>query len=371
MWRVAVECCHKDEAAGRQKHWENECYENIEEISKDQIVAISKQKYRLKLNDAIKAVGTNKDVNLEFHPKRYNFQQFIIEMNEEKPFVIGKLEIIQQSLRPGTAGVDEKSNFEQLLKSFEFKLIWKVTSAVSSSDFLNDNYMKELMSQLEDDWFPVIVLMGISFPEVEKALNTQGDLWDALIALTLNWRDKNKGHEHLGVPVIVSAAAKGGAFALSTKLRADLKKWGDKQKNHDDVFYKWLKKAYVDNNLFNPGDYPCPMTDSYLAIISTNLEPSFETAQTLQLTKEEHKEIISVKTYKNDRLKVMKMLIIFREKSPSLIEGLDKLIQALEVLKKPRQKKWAIMCARAWVKQTANTMDPFRTQVEALMKKLN
>ncbi|KAK3580166.1 hypothetical protein CHS0354_030281 [Potamilus streckersoni] len=388
-WSVTVECCHADKVEERQKHWENESYEKQEEKSEDQIVALSKQKYRVKLNDAIKVVGTSEEVNLEFHPKRYNFQQFLIEMNEEKPFVTGKLEIIQLPLRPGSAGEDEKLGEEILLKSFEFKLHRIVVQIISdhpidrmsksdeptdpkdSSEFLNDNYMKELMSQVEDDWFPVIILMGISFTEVEQVLTTQGDLWDSLISMILSWRNKSKAQEHLGVPVIVSALAKGGAFALSRTFCGDLKKWHDKQENHDDDFCKWLKKAYADCNLLNPGDYPCPMSDSYLAIVSTQLEPSFEMAQALHLTKEEHSLVFEDQAYISNRLKAMKLLVMFRMKSPSLIKGLEDLIQALEVLKKPRPKKWAMMCARAWVKRTADPKDPFRTQVDELMKKLN
>ncbi|KAL3851694.1 hypothetical protein ACJMK2_015421, partial [Sinanodonta woodiana] len=363
-WNVVVECCHEDKAEERQKHWENESYEKQEDKSQDQIVALSKQKYRVKPNDAINVVGTNEEVNLEFHPKRFNCQQFIIEMNEEKPFVTGKLEIIQLPLRPGSAGEEENSGEEILLKNFEFKLHRIVVqmndihqtdgiskhdeqTEVDSSEFLNNNYMKELMSQVEDDWFPVIILMGISFSEVEQVLTTQGDLWDSLISMILSWRDKNKSQEHLGVPVIVSALAKGGAFALSRTFCGDLKKWHDKQETHDDDFCKWLKKAYANCNLLNPGDYPSPMSDSYLAIISTQLEPSTEMSQALHLTNEEHSSVVEDKAYISNRLKAMKLLVTFRMKSSSLIKGLENLIRALDTLKKIRPKKWAVMCARA------------------------
>ncbi|KAK3580168.1 hypothetical protein CHS0354_030283 [Potamilus streckersoni] len=400
-WKLAIECCQEDKASDRQKYWENETYKKQGGELKDQIVALPKEKYQVKLIDAIKVVGASEDVILEFHPKRNNFQRLIIQMKEEKSFVKGKLDIIQLPSRPGMDGGYDKPDIEKLLTSLEFELdkiavppipgldmnpkektvydtnpqgftpTEKITPIFSStSDFLNDNQIKQLMAKLADEWFPVLILMGISFSELENVLTTQGDLRNKLVSLALNWRDKSKGQEHLGVPDIVSALAKGGAFALSRSFCADLKKWHDNQMNQDDVFYKWLEKAYSDNNLLNPGDYNCPMSDSYLAIISTHLEPSFETASALHLTKEEHTEVLADKAFINNRLKVMKLLVIFRKKSPSLIKGLENLILALEMLNKPRPKKWAIMCASAWVKRTANPKDPFRTQVDELMKKL-
>ncbi|KAK3580167.1 hypothetical protein CHS0354_030282 [Potamilus streckersoni] len=378
-WNMIVECCHEDRAKERQKHWENDRYEKREEKSQDQIVALSKQKYRVQLNNAIKVVGIDKDVNLEFHPKRDNFKQFVCEMNEEQPFVNVKLEIIQLPLRPGTAKEDDKPDVEKLLTSFAFKLkrIAPVENTnvkfQSTSAFLDDNCIKKLMLQLEEEdvWFPVIILMGISFSEIEEGLTTQGRLSNMLISLVLHWRDRSKELEHLGVPLIVSALAKGGAFALSRAFCGDLKNWYAKQTIHDDMFCKWLKKAYTDSNLLNPGDYHCPMSDSYLAIISTHLEPSLKMASALQLTNEEYMEVDSNKAYVNDRLKAMKLLVIFRMKSPSLIKGLESLIRALEALDKLQPKKWAMMCAKAWVKRTADPTDPFRTQVDELMKTLN
>ncbi|KAL3851700.1 hypothetical protein ACJMK2_015427 [Sinanodonta woodiana] len=401
-WKLAIECCHEANAAERQKYWENESYKKQGGKLNDQIVAVSKEKYQVKLVDAIKVVGTSDDEILEFHPKRNNFQQFIIQMKEEKSFVKGKLDIYQLSSTPVTDGGYVKPDIEKLLTSLEFELDRIVLPPIpgldpnpkesilnvkndqgftptakeapkfsSTSDFLNDNQMKQLISKLADEWFPVLILMGVSFSELENALTTQGDLRNKLVSLALNWRDKNKGKEHLGVPDIVSALAKGGAFALSRSFCADLKKWHDNQTHRDDVFYKWLEKAYSDNNLLNPGDYNCPMSDSYLAIISTHLEPSIETASALRLTKEEHTEVVADKAYTNNRLKVMKLLVVFRKKSPSLIKALENLIMALEVLNKPRPKKWATMCASAWVKRTADPKDAFRSQVDELMKKFS
>ncbi|KAL3851696.1 hypothetical protein ACJMK2_015423 [Sinanodonta woodiana] len=308
-WNVVVECCHEDKAEERQKHWENESYEKQEEKSQDQIVALSKQRYRVKPNDAINVVGTH-DVILEFHAKRDNFKQFIIEMNEEIPFVTGKLKIIQLSSRHGTVMED----VEKLLTNFTFKLemIESADGVDPPSEFLDDNCMKKLMSKLEDEdgWFAVIILMGISFSEIEDGLATRGNLSNMLISMSLKWRDKNKQQEHLGVPVMISALAKGGAFALSRAFCGDLKNWYIKQHNRDDGFYKWVRKAYKNINVLNPGDYPCPMSDSYLAIISSRLEPSLTMASALQLTNEEHREVVSDKTYINDRLKAMKVFYL-------------------------------------------------------------
>ncbi|KAL3851699.1 hypothetical protein ACJMK2_015426 [Sinanodonta woodiana] len=381
-WKVVIECCQKEKSEERQKHWETKLYEKLESKLNDSITALSKQKYRVKLSEFLRVVGITEDMNLQFHPKRDNFQQFKIQIDEERPSVNGGLEIIQLPSQLVSARGDQNTDEEKLLSRFEFKLerILQVETNIttdherrkevspSNDNFLSDRYMTNLVVKLKHSWFPVIILMGVSFTEIEKVLATEEDLLDKLTLLVLDWRDTKRAREDAGVPIIVSALSK-VAFGLSKDLRADLKNWHDRQTDHDDPFYRWLKKAYLDSNLLNPGDYAKPMSDSYLAIISTSLEPTLQTAQVLHLTEEEHKEVVENKCYINDRLKVMKLLVVFRNSSPSLINGLESLIQALQTLNKTQARKWAVMCACSWVKQTTDPEDSFRTEVNELMKK--
>ncbi|XP_045164905.2 uncharacterized protein LOC123528900 [Mercenaria mercenaria] len=238
----------------------------------------------------------------------------------------------------------------------------------TSDEFLGDILLDTLIEELSDDWYKIYVLSGMAFSEIEEAILQTKQTTLVKKQLFRRWRNLHQNREDIGLPFLLGALYKGGCRNIATTVQIKLKTWYSKSVESD--FQKWVAKAYSDSDLFVPSDYPKPMSDSYLVLMSDELPPTRDLARALHITDTASDDILENPDYLLDGIKVMKLLTLFRDRTPRSIDALEKLIACIGDLGFDKLRNYAIKCSKAWLKRTATRKDdPFRYQVDALLSK--
>lgn len=242
----------------------------------------------------------------------------------------------------------------------------------TNSMFLDDTLLDFLTEELAEDWYKIFVLMGIPFDDIEYALMHSADTTTAKKQLFRKWRDDHKEDEDLGLPLLLAALFKGGCRNVAAQVQIKLRDWYENWKGKDVIFQEWVTKAYQNSDLLVPSDYPKPMSDSYLVLMSDDLPLSPEVARALMVGDSVMADIQQNEAYLNDKIRVMKLLTLFRDKSSRGVDALETLIKRLEELGLEKLRNYVVMCAKAWLKRTATRKDdPLRYQVDSLLKTLH
>ncbi|XP_052286630.1 uncharacterized protein LOC127882178 isoform X1 [Dreissena polymorpha] len=246
----------------------------------------------------------------------------------------------------------------------------KYLSNNSNAVLLDDALLDDLVEAFGASWYKAFVLMGLPFMEIDTALLTSKNVNVTKRQMFRTWRNVNQSRDDLGVPLLMGALFKGGFRNVAARLQTAVKSWFEENKSSEVPFKYWVIEAYKNSDLLVPPDYPKPMSDPNLVLMSDELPLSRNLARALAIPDDVAEDIINSKHLLIDEIRVMKMLTCFRDRQARSIDALEALLEALLSLRCESMYKYAIMCAKAWVKRTATRKDdPFRSQVDTLMQK--
>ncbi|KAL4225929.1 hypothetical protein ACF0H5_013917 [Mactra antiquata] len=241
----------------------------------------------------------------------------------------------------------------------------------NGTDFLDERMQEMIMEELGDDWYKVFVLMGVNFAQLEDEISNSRSTANVQRKLFYTWKEVNMNREDKGMALLLGALFKGGCRNIATMVQIQLRQWYEKWKDNDEEFTNWVNKAYQNSDILVPSDYPKPMTDAYLVLMSDELPVSEHLAHSLLIGETESHDILLSPAYHLDGIRIMKILTMFRDRTQRAIDALESLILVLHNLGHEKLRQYAVMCAKAWLKRTATRKDdPFRYQVDQLMKKL-
>ncbi|XP_052779727.1 uncharacterized protein LOC128216991 isoform X2 [Mya arenaria] len=174
--------------------------------------------------------------------------------------------------------------------------------------FLDDELLDWLVSNFGVTWYKALVLMGVPFSEIEDALTSSSNISVTKRQLIRKWRDGTQSRADVGVPLLLGALFKGGHRSLATNVQLNLRNWYGEHNEGDHPLYDWLTNAYQNSDLFVPSDYPKPMSDQYLVLMSDELPLSRDLTRVLSLPDKESDDVINAEFLLHDGIRLMKVM---------------------------------------------------------------
>lgn len=239
--------------------------------------------------------------------------------------------------------------------------------------FTNDSFLRGILYQLDDEWYKIVVLLGIPYKEVDTVLHMEEATQEQKINhFLLRWRDSSRARDDLGIATLLTAVSKGGRRDMCTSILLQMKQWYEKDKNKKTTFWRWVNKAFTDSNLYNPGDYPPPMSDEFLVLLTQSIEnPNFEIAVSLGMSRIDVSNIQQDQLLASEEHKLLAIFIEARDRKPSKTEALRSFINAMGEVEMLVGKKWIIMASESWLETNKNNDDMFVREVEAALRPMH
>ncbi|KAK3103207.1 hypothetical protein FSP39_017440 [Pinctada imbricata] len=388
-FRVVTECCHIDTIEDRKFAWMNEGYED-QSSSIAPFIIKSKQHLKICSSKNFKNSSDAEDCILQFHPKRRNYLCLAIELPSGTKRLTGNVQIYAVPKETNKENAHEvREQKSKFLKQINVELVKNleqnadIPAAVAShirpptraptmlhtrapssrgidyskeakgdpsfKGFTNDVFLKELTDDMDDEWYKVIVLMGWPYYDVEKVIEDPGGsqkekIWHFL----LQWRNSNRTHDDLGMASLITALSKGGRRDICTTVQLKMREWSAVESNQKSKFYRWIVKAFKDSDLMNPGDYPYPMCDQFLVLLVENTRARFEVADTLDVQESDVQKVMNDNTCPGQEQKMLKILLMARDREKDQLEALKTLVYALESSEVVSGKRWIVMACNKW-----------------------
>nr|XP_022302301.1 uncharacterized protein LOC111110199 isoform X3 [Crassostrea virginica] len=252
-------------------------------------------------------------------------------------------------------------------KSFDFTL--KEKGDPSFKGFTDDKFLRELCKELDDEWYKVAVLMGWNYSDIERMITENSPSQAELIwHFMLSWRNMCKNKDDLGLPVLVTALSKGGRKDLCTILTLELREWVSNEDNKKSKFYRWAMKAFNNSDLMNPGDYPPPLTDQFLVLLVDMTKCRTDILEPLGLTEKEIDRVMTSNRYKSQDEKMLKLIIMGREKANLKKDYLKKMVRVFDHYGLQDAKRWLLIACKKWLEDNAQSGDPLYEDVLSVIK---
>ncbi|XP_033738069.1 uncharacterized protein LOC117325740 isoform X1 [Pecten maximus] len=394
MYDVVVEIVIARKAEDRLNQWRGCRYlDQKPSVSRD-FESVPRKRYCITLSDEIEKHGGFPTTPLDFHPKRFNYQLFQICRKKNVELNFGSVIL-----------TDEETGEE----------IARLTVHLTGSPFLEDlgefedgfpgftrnSLLKHIARELGDEWIKVSVLLGLTYRTVEEHSKLPNKtITEKKFKILQLWRDFSKNRHDLGVPDLLSALGKTKRDDVVEYVNTQLKAWLQEKKDQPDRFYTWLEEALQgpSTDILETNSHPEPMTDqfyvllvekcginlrstgSHLNLSKPELDGLF--SDTL-ISKDEHKllhslgqfydlcsaeieEIVAYPIGHGHRL--LRMLVVAREKSESNIEAFKMLIEACNTVGLTEAKQWILDMSKEWLMGDPEATDPFRIAVQEVIE---
>ncbi|XP_060082575.1 uncharacterized protein LOC132561881 [Ylistrum balloti] len=394
IYDVIVEITIARKAEDRLNHWRACRYlDQKPSISRD-FESVPRKRYLITLSDEIEKHGGLTSTPLDFHPKRFNFQQFQIRRKKNGELNFGSViltddetgeEIARITVHlTGTPFLEDLGEFED-----------------GFPGFTRNSLLKHLARELGDEWIKVSVLMGLTYRTVEEHSKLPNKtITEKKFEILKLWRDLSKNRQDLGVPDLLSALGKTKRDDLVEYVNTQLKVWLQEKKGQPDRFYNWLEDVFQGPNkdILETNSHPQPMSDQFYVLLvekcginlrstGSHLDLSKPELDELfsdtMINKEEHKllhslgqfydlcsaeieEIVAYPIGHGHRL--LRMLVVAREKSESNIEAYKMLIEACDKVGMSEAKQWILDMSKEWLMENPEATDPFRISVQEVIE---
>ncbi|XP_060075661.1 uncharacterized protein LOC132555322 [Ylistrum balloti] len=237
----------------------------------------------------------------------------------------------------------------------------------SEKVFTNDEFLYTVVKELDEEWYKIAVMMGWNFPEVEKVLlEPNGTEQDKIMHFFKEWQENGRSRDDLGLPVLLTALAKGGRRDLCTVVSLMMKEWFDQHSNQKSNFWKWVQMAFKDPDLINPGDYPKPMSDQFLLLLAQALTPNLDIAKHLDIQKTDIERL--KKGNSSDEFKMLKILLEGRNGAQSHVVALRKLLDAMITLEMNMGVRWTMVASRQWFDMKTEMNTQFKAELQDILE---
>ncbi|XP_052090089.1 uncharacterized protein LOC127726679 isoform X1 [Mytilus californianus] len=432
---IIVECTKVENAESRKEYWLEEGYTDQKPTQSSWFNAYSRYKYRCKLSKSFQnlLVNDSDEVYLQFHARRINYQCFTLQMAENFDEAKGDLQIFSvKSTKSRDENKDlsirtekpDKTQPDKPLASISIQLFRNVKPTLitpnippmsptmddfrsptrttmtpvdvtptmskmnnmkgvnfkeeakgdpSWKGFTNDSFLHGLLDQLDEEWYKLVVLLGIPYKEVDTVLHmTEATQDQKIYHFLLRWRDSSRARDDLGMANLITAVSKGGRRDICTSILLDMKQWYENDGNKKTKFWRWVNKAFTDPDIYNPGDYPPPMSDQFLVLLTQSIEnPNFEVGVSLGMSRVDTNNILEDKLMATEEHKLLAIFVEARDKKSSKSEALRSFVNAMGEVEMLVGKKWVIMAAENWLEANKKNDDPFVKEVESVLRPMH
>ncbi|XP_076074981.1 uncharacterized protein LOC143045972 isoform X1 [Mytilus galloprovincialis] len=431
---IIVECTKVENAESRKQYWLEEGYTDQKPTQSSWFEAYSRYKYRCKLSKSFQnlLVNDSDEVYLQFHARRINYQCFTLQMAENFDEIKGDLQIFSvKSTKARDENKDlsirtekpDKTQPDKPLATISIQLFRNVRPTLitpnippmsptmddfrsptkttmtpldvtpsmsrmsmkvvnfkeeakgdpSWKGFTNDSFLHGLLDQLDEEWYKLVVLLGIPYKEVDNVLHmTEATQDQKIYHFLLRWRDSSRARDDLGMANLITAVSKGGRRDICTSILLDMKQWYENDGNKKTKFWRWVNKAFTDSDIYNPGDYPPPMSDQFLVLLTQSIEnPNFEVGVSLGVSRVDTNSILEDKLMATEEHKLLAIFVEARDKKSSKSEALRGFVNAMGEVEMLVGKKWVIMAAENWLEANKKNDDPFVKEVESVLRPMH
>ncbi|XP_021343621.1 uncharacterized protein LOC110443616 isoform X2 [Mizuhopecten yessoensis] len=365
MYDVIVEIAIARKADDRLNHWRSYRYLDQKPSVSGDFESVPRKRYSITLSAEIEKCGGLPSTPLDFHPKRFNYQQFQICRKKNVDLNSGVVILHDEDSEEEVSRLPihlTGSPFLEDLGEFEDGF----------PGFTRNKLLKHLARETGDEWIKVSVLLGLTYRTVEEHSKLPNKtITEKKFKILQLWRDMSKNRQDLGVPDLLSALGKAKRDDLVEYVSAQLKVWLEEKKDMPDRFYHWLEEALQgpSKDILETNNHPEPMTDQFYVLLVEKCGIDLKsTGSHLNLSKPELDGLFSDTLASKDEHKLLHMLVVAREKSESNIHAYRSLIEACDSVGLTEAKQWILDMSKEWLMADPEATDPFRIAVHEVIE---
>ncbi|XP_069128748.1 uncharacterized protein [Argopecten irradians] len=393
QYDVIVEIVISRKAEDRLNHWRAYKYLDQKPSMSRDFESIPRKRYNITLSDEIEKVGGLPSTPLDFHPKRFNYQQFQICRRKNVDLNVGYVILTDEETGEEIARLTIHLTGTPFLEDFG--------EQDGFPGFTRNTLLKHLARELGEEWIKVCVLLGLTYRTVEEHSKMPNKtITEKKFKILQMWRDFSKNRHDLGVPDLLSSLGKNKRDDLVEYVNTQLKLWLQEKKDQPDRFYHWLEEVFQgpSADFLETNNHPEPMSDQFYVLLVEKCGADLRsTGSHLDLSKPELDEIFSdtmISKEENKLLhslgqfydlcsaeieeiiaypighghRLLRMLVIAREKSENNIEAFKKLIEACDTVGMMEAKQWILDMSKEWLMEDPEATDPFRVSVQEVIE---
>ncbi|XP_048761478.2 uncharacterized protein LOC125670390 isoform X2 [Ostrea edulis] len=343
--QTVLECTQPQKINDRLNHWKSQDFKVLSPEYTGDFETYEKQEYDIVLSGNIKSLGTTK---LQFHSKRENFQQLVISLaNKEEP-AFGSLDLVEIPEKKGLTSIF------LFLSDMKQKEVSKKEDTFKG--FTREKLLKDIASRLGHEWFQFSVLLGIPFHKVDtirtKSTTSTTSVEKKILKILLEWRKHSQHLDDMGVLDLVTALSRVGRNDISEVVHEDLRVWlKENEIEKGDRFYKWAENVIKGTLEVSKNEhYPEPMSDEFFVILVENYanQDFRNLGVLLGIPENQTSNIFADTTFPNFQYRVLRMLIVARERQEDRMKALTNLVDALEDIGNQDAVDWVHTCKNEW-----------------------
>lgn len=254
------------------------------------------------------------------------------------------------------------------LKKFDRSMIREKTEI---DEFLNLRFLDDLQESIGNNWDQILILMGVGFQHIEETLEEKTvHLHEKISRLFIEWKGENEDRREKGLPILLSALCKGGLRGLANTIQIDLKKWHtNKRTTNLNSFYNWVSECYKRKASLVLCDYPEPLSDAFLVLVSSDIQANSELCTKLDIRETLFAEISNQPdVYLNESLITMKILVEFcHAYEGNKTAAMEKLLKVLGEMGLNDQRRRAVENLKGWLNRAATIDDDYKRQIQCIV----
>nr|XP_022315819.1 uncharacterized protein LOC111119690 [Crassostrea virginica]XP_022315820.1 uncharacterized protein LOC111119690 [Crassostrea virginica]XP_022315821.1 uncharacterized protein LOC111119690 [Crassostrea virginica] len=360
IFQTILECTIPQKINDRLNFWRSQDFLVLTPESTSEYDTQEKQEYDIVLSGNIKKFsGTPK---LQFHSKRENYQTIsVLLTNKEEPF--GSLDLVEIPQEK------ELTSIALWLSGMPVKDTPRKKDTFLG--FTKEELLKKIASNLGPKWSQFCVLLGIPFHKVEK-IRTKSEnsvsLGKNVVKILLEWRKNSQHLDDMGVVDLVTALSRVGRNDIADLVHEDLREWLKKNEiEKGDRFYKWAENALNGTvEISRKSGYPEPMSDEFFVLLVEKFAtPEFQHLGVLMgIPENQNSDIFADTTFPNHQYKVLRMLIVARERHLDRMESLTDLLDSLEATENDDCLEWIRNCTKKWVQNNQGKKNRTKFQLD-------
>ncbi|KAK3089451.1 hypothetical protein FSP39_003713 [Pinctada imbricata] len=379
LHQAVIECAPPQKVTDRMNYWRSLGYlQNKEEISITPDIETKKdEEYEIVFERNIMKAYGSKSIDLQYHPKRDNFKPFQLEVIDRDKDGRGVILVYRK-----VNGVRD-DNETTILPVVLYDSLVVDTPRIDDSEFqgfLRNSLLKRIADKLGSPaWIQVCILLGLSFQTIDeyrlKPSTPRQTLEHKIFKILLEWRERCKNREDRGVPDLVLALHRVNRPDLENELISELRNWLDEKEGEKDAFIEWAEE-----NMHGLGrqkeineEEAVPMSDSFLVLFTRNNEHMncHSLGLSMDLYESQVNDVIEDSTIPDHIMKLVKVLVMARDKIGDDTKSFTVLADALETCQLMSAREWLMNSATKWCERKSEKDTKFRKDIKRALKELN